>query len=137
MDVPVAPQYPEMVQASCIHAELFDEWQIAKDGVHRPMLDGQIFEPVMSMFAIMSQGDEKTPMEVDKFELDAWSKAEEESSTSVTKRVQRERCRDCTEIQMNAIEKGTDSLKLEARLLTGVSTATLAGVLWLTVVTAG
>lgn len=131
LDVTMKKPYQKM--ASCNRLEIFEEWDITKDGKFRPIVNGAVFEPLVSMYSIVSQVDQRTPMEVDKLEIDAWSSNEDTGQGDV----QAKSCRDCVNVETDVLAPQTDSLKVEARLLSGVSAATTAGILWLTLVTAG
>ena len=133
----VSAQKPSVATASCNRVEIFEEWQLTKDGVFKPMVDGEVFRPLMSMYGVLSQTDESTPVEADSLEVDAWSRAGEGSSTGSGSQVQSQKCRDCVDIQLDKLNPQTDSLKIEATLMNGISTAAVGGMLWLTLVTAG
>ena len=115
---------PALVTASCVRTEIFQEWTITKDGRLRPMIDGQIFDPVISMYGIMSQMTTNKPIELDKFEINTWAG----HGSAIGGQTQTKKCRDCTEIQTDMLGPGTDSLRVEATLLTA---GAAASVLWL------
>ena len=129
----VRSENPPQRFASCNGVEIFEEFKPAKNGKPQPMLNEQVFEPLVSMYGVFSQRDRRTPMEVDKVEVDTWSSKEDAGQGDV----QTKSCRDCINVNTDVLAPQTDSLKVEARLLGGVSAAAAAGILWLTIVTAG
>ena len=128
----VRTRSPNRKMASCNRVEIFEEWDLGKDGTFQPVVDGAVFEPIVSMYGIVSRADKRTPIEVDKLEIDTWSSKDNVEHGDVETKI----CRDCIDIQTNILAPQTDSLKVEARLLSGAAVAT-AGILWLTLVTAG
>ena len=71
--------------------------------------------------AVVSDLEGAAPTELDTLEIEAGKQGVE---------VEKEVCRDCLDLGTGALPQGTDSLKVEARLLT---TGAVAGVLWLAV----
>ena len=69
---------------------------------------------------VVSQQDETTPIEVDTFAAD----------TETAGAVQRNRCRDCVELETDPFEANTNNLRFQTKLLTA---GTMAGVLWLAI----
>ena len=137
IDVPSSMPNSAIKWASCVGAEIFEEWVYTKDGTYKPILDGEIFRPLRSMFGVFSQLDEKTPVEMDSFEVDTWSNDTSTRKSGAAKNVQKEDCRDCAEIQVDMKSPDTDTLKVEAKLLNSVSATALAGILWLSFAAAG
>ncbi len=129
----VRSKNPHQKIASCNRVEIFEEWDYTKDGKFQPIVNGEVFEPFVSMYGVVSQIDRRTPMEVDKLEMDTWSSDEDTGQGDV----QTKSCRGCVNVQTDVLAPQTDSLKVEARLLSGVTAAATAGILWLTIVTAG
>ena len=121
----VRTENPAIVTASCVQTELFDEWTTTKDGKLRPMIDGAIFDPVISMYGVMSKVNTHKSIELDTFQVDTWAG----QGDAAGGQTQIKKCRDCNEIQTDVLAPGTDSLKVEATLLTA---GAMAGVLWLT-----
>ena len=79
----------------------------------------------MSMF--VSKPDQSTPLEVDRFDVEA----EVADDGNGKDPGAGDRCRDCMELETQQFKQGTESLKAEARMLT---TGAIAGVLWLAIV---
>ncbi len=75
---------------------------------------------------VVSKPDLNTPLEVDKFNVEAEVIGNDDIKDSGAL----DKCRDCMELETQQFKKGTESLKAEARLLT---TGVMAGVLWLAV----
>ena len=109
--------------ASCVHTSLFDDYMIDKDGQIKGMLSGKIFD-VETAYAVVSKMDKSTPMGVDSLRIGAWM----ESSVLAKGSVQSKKCRNCVELETDKLRPDTDSLKVEATLL---STGAVAGILWL------
>ena len=116
---------PLIVTASCVLADAFEEWTVTKDGRLKPMVNGAIFDPVISMYGVMSQISTNKSLEMDTFEIDTWAGQVD----AIGGQMQTKKCRDCTEIRTDPLAPGTDSLKVQATLLTA---GAVAGVLWLT-----
>lgn len=121
--------------------EIFEEWYKTKDGPLKPMLHEEVYRPLEAFYGVLSERDGETAIEMDRLRVDASRTGvggeSGESGGVEENQVQSNECRDCVEMQMDFLKPAEmDSLKVEARLMNGVSAAALSGVLWLTFVTA-
>ena len=110
--------------ASCVHVGLFDDFTFDKDGRVKGMLFGEVFD-VLKAQAYLTDTDQNEPLETKSMEVGAWI----DSASLSTKHVQSKSCRDCAELGTDLLQPATDSLKVEATLLTAGAIA--GGVLWL------
>ena len=74
---------------------------------------------------VMSQIDGGTPIEVDTFEVGAWTDADRQMGDK--KAVQSKKCRDCLDLEIDKLAPDPEHLKLEATMLTA---GAIAGILW-------
>ena len=120
LEICITNKMPRLV-ASCVDSGLFDEFTLGKDGIFRPMLGGVTFNlEGLQLYSSVSESDEGTSVEVDKLTVQALAGNEN---------VQTKKCRDCTDLEMDVFGPKTDSLKIEAQLLT--TGAAAASILWL------
>ena len=109
--------------ASCVHTSLFDDYMIDKDGNVKGMLAGEIFD-VVKAFAVLSSQDKNTLIGTDSMSIDAWH-----NTAALAKgAVQTAKCRDCADLETGLLQPNTDSLKVQATLM---STSAVAGIVWL------
>jgi hypothetical protein len=73
-------------------------------------------------YMVVSKDDGSTPTEVDAFDIDAWPEVGS---------MQRQECRDCMNIETEALGSDINALKAEVRLLT---TGAAAGILWMALI---
>ena len=103
--------------ASCVSTQLFVEYASwDNQGQQGLDLGG------MSASMVLSQLDGSTPKEVDAFQIDG--------AANTGNHLQKKSCRDCMELTSGEFGSGTESLDVEATLLT---TGALAGLLWLAI----
>jgi len=109
--------------ASCVHAGLFDDFTLDKNGRIKGMVNGEVFD-VSKAHAALTGSDQFTPLETKAMDIGAWI-----NSASLAKdSVQTKKCRNCVELGTDMLQPAPDSLKVEATLLTA---GAVAGVLWL------
>ena len=117
------------LMASCVKAWLFDDYHIDKDGKVQPMLNGEIFSlDKLTIYAAVSEEDASTAVEVSSMNVNAWNRQERVDNGTV----QAKKCRGCSELQTDVLEPKTDSLKVEATLMTA---GAMAGIVWLSLMT--
>ena len=122
---------PAIVVASCSPSDMFEQWYQDKSGRTRALVNGETFDPVVSLYGVMSGSDGSTTIQMDALTVNTSS-----GDGGATKgQVQSKTCRSCAEIETDLLAPTTDSLKLEAMLMNSASNAAL-GILWLTLVTA-
>ena len=109
--------------ASCVHTSIFDDYMMDKDGMVKGMLNGEIFD-VAKAWAAMSKSDKKTPLKSKTLGIGAWNSA----SRGGKGNVQSKKCRNCADLETDVLRPDTDSLRLEATLM---STSAIGGILWL------
>ena len=123
-EICVTSHAPRLI-ASCVKVWLFDDFHIDKDGHVRPMLGGEIFSlDNLMVYAAVSESNARKAVELSSLGVDAWNTGE----TVDNKAVQSEKCRNCMEVSTDTLEPKTDSLRVEATLMT---TGAMAGILWL------
>ncbi len=111
--------------AACVKVYLFDDFQIDKNGIVRGMLGGSFFSlDDMQMYASMSESDAKTVVELSRLEVDAWNGPESVDKAAA----QSFRCRNCVDLNTGSFDADTNSLKVQATLLTS---GAMTGILWL------
>ena len=116
-EVCITTRRPRLL-ATCVDS--FDEYTIKNDGVIRPKLAGATFNlEEMTMYAAVSEDDRSTPLPLDKLNVAALAE---------NINVQNKTCIDCVDMSTDTFGPKTDSLKVEATLLT---TSAMAGILWL------
>ena len=93
------------------------------DGQIRTLSNNTVYN-LDSVYGVVSQTDATTPIEVDTFNVDTWATG----LVAATGGVHTKKCRECMNIKTDALEPKTDSLKVEATLLTAGGAA---GILWL------
>lgn len=113
---------PEQI-ASCVYTGLFDDFLIDKDGNIKGMMHGEVFD-VAKAHAILSKSDKKTLIETESMSVEAWG-----DSVALAKgAVQTKTCRHCADLETDVLPLNTDSLRVEATLM---STGAIAGIIWL------
>ena len=113
------------LMACCVKTWIFDDYHIDKNGILQPMLGGAIFSlDNLLVYAAVSKEDASTSVEMSSMNVDTWNNQEIADDGIV----QSKRCRNCMELRTDVLEPGTNSLKVQATLLT---TGAAAGILWL------
>ena len=114
--------YPRLRQyANCVKRSMFDGTMYgpgegeSKQRINRVLEKGGY----QGAYMVMSDSDGTTPTEVDTFNIDAWPEIGSKQS---------EKCRDCMNLQTDAVKSDIKALKAQARLLTA---GAAAGILWL------
>ena len=122
---------PQITIASCSREDAFDEWHRSKDGRVIPMVDGEMFQPVVSMYASVSEADKSLSLPMGSIKITTSGSGK---GGARKEKAQVKKCRDCSEIETNLLAPETDSLRIEGMIMGGASAAA-TGVLWLTLLT--
>lgn len=110
--------------ASCVHTSLFDDFQFEKDGTIKGMLNQEIFDVGQAWAAISNKDPENAAVTARKLRIGAWNSA----SMAMKGKMQSKSCVNCMELETDLLKPDTDSLRLEATLM---SAGAIGGILWL------
>ncbi len=116
------PLHPRL--AVCVRKQMFDGTMYGPDEGESMQKIDIVLEKAgyKSAYMVMSKDDGTTPTEVDTFNIDAWPEVGS---------MQRQKCRDCMNLETQALDSDINALKADVRLLT---TGAAAGILWLALI---
>ena len=115
----------------CVKKSTFDSTMYGSgNNQSRQAIDAVLHKNANRVYMVTSESDTSTAAEVDILDIDSWIDGIMEETKEGA--VRSKKCTHCMDLTSNPLAPGTDSLKMEASLMTvGVAAAT--AVLWVAI----